>query len=259
MAVFRSVHLSFWTDNKVMDEFTPEDKYFYMYLLTNPQTNICGCYELSWLATKNQTGYNEETILRLLDRFEKVHGVIRFCKETKEVLVLHWHKYNWSKSEATLKGVENVAEHIKCEEFKEYVFSITNNLRNNTPTKGHIGGMVASVSDTVTDINNNSNNNNSNEVDFETIWQQTFNAYPKKTNHASAKAEWMNRLSEVVEPNRKDVATMIWRAMKAYLKDYEQNNPDDSGYRFVPAFNKWLTEELDYWLAEIQRRKESEE
>ena len=40
MAVYRSVHLSFWTDNKVEDDFTPEDKYFYIYLLTNPQTNI---------------------------------------------------------------------------------------------------------------------------------------------------------------------------------------------------------------------------
>ena len=44
MAIYRNLHISFWTDNKVEDDFTPEDKYFYAYLLTNPQTNICGCY-----------------------------------------------------------------------------------------------------------------------------------------------------------------------------------------------------------------------
>ena len=32
MATFRSIHLTFWTDSKVDDDFTPEDKYFYLYL-----------------------------------------------------------------------------------------------------------------------------------------------------------------------------------------------------------------------------------
>ena len=48
MGLYRNLHTSFWTDNKVEDDFTPEDKYFYAYLLTNPQTNICGCYEVSF-------------------------------------------------------------------------------------------------------------------------------------------------------------------------------------------------------------------
>ena len=103
------------------------------------------------------------------------------------------------------------------------------------------------------------NNEFGEETDFEDIWQKTFAAYPKKTNYASARSEWMGRILQVIEPNRKDVATMIWKAMKSYLKDYKEKNTDDDNYRFVPAFNKWLTEELDYWLAEIQRRKESEE
>ena len=121
MAIYRSVHLSFWTDNKVEDDFTPEDKYFYLYLLTNPQTNICGCYEVSYSQMSHQTGYNKDTLERLLDRFEKFHNVIRYCRETKEILVLHWYKYNWSKSKDTLRGVLNVAQNIKCEEFRDYI------------------------------------------------------------------------------------------------------------------------------------------
>lgn len=121
MAIYRSVHLSFWTDNKVEDDFTPEDKYFYLYLLTNPQTNICGCYEVSYSQMSHQTGYNKDTLERLLDRFEKFHNVIRYCRETKEILVLHWYKYNWSRSKDTLRGVLNVAQNIKCEEFRDYI------------------------------------------------------------------------------------------------------------------------------------------
>ena len=33
MAIFRNVHITFWTDPKIVDDFTPEDKYFYIYLL----------------------------------------------------------------------------------------------------------------------------------------------------------------------------------------------------------------------------------
>ena len=32
MARYRNVSTSFWEDNKVVDDFTPEDKYIYLYL-----------------------------------------------------------------------------------------------------------------------------------------------------------------------------------------------------------------------------------
>lgn len=148
MAVYRNVQLSFWTDNKVEDDFTPEDKYFYLYLLTNPQTNICGCYEVSWSQLTNQTGYNKDTVMRLIDRFENVHEMIKFNKDTKEMLILNWYKYNWSKSEKTLVGVENVAKHIKCKDFKSYVYTIIENIRNGVFDMPHICPIQASVSDT---------------------------------------------------------------------------------------------------------------
>ena len=89
MAIYRNIQLSFWTDNKVEDEFTPEDKYFYLYLMTNPQTNICGCYEVSYSQLTNQTGYSKDTIIRLLDRFENEHKVIKYSKTNKEILLLN--------------------------------------------------------------------------------------------------------------------------------------------------------------------------
>ena len=89
MAIYRNLQLSFWTDNKIEDEFTPEDKFFYLYLLTNPQTNLCGCYEVSYSQMTRQTGYNKDTIIRLLERFESLHNVIKFDSKTKEILILH--------------------------------------------------------------------------------------------------------------------------------------------------------------------------
>lgn len=160
MAIYRNVQLNFWTDSKVEDDFTPEDKYFYLYLITNPQTNICGCYQISYAQVTNQTGYNKDTVNRLIERFENVHKVIRFCRETKEILLLNWYRYNWSRSEKTLAGVENVAKHIKTSEFKWYVFYVIDCIRNDspvaledTPVMGHTYPIQASVSvsDSVSD------------------------------------------------------------------------------------------------------------
>ena len=148
MAIYRNLQLSFWTDNKIEDEFTPEDKFFYLYLLTNPQTNLCGCYEVSYSQMTRQTGYNKDTIIRLLERFESLHNVIKFDSKTKEILILNWYKYNWSKSEKVLSGVCNVAKYIKSDSFRKYVFETVESIKNDTLYIGYTYPMDTSVSDT---------------------------------------------------------------------------------------------------------------
>lgn len=148
--IYRKIALTFWTDSKVDDDMTPEDKYFYLYLLTNPHTTLSGCYEISMKQFVRETGYNEDTIERLLKRMEHEHNVIRYSKATKEVLLLNWHKYNWSKSPKLICGVKKDAEHIKNTTFREYVLD--------TISISYSYGIDTSV--TVTDIDNINNNIN---------------------------------------------------------------------------------------------------
>lgn len=160
MAIYRNVRLSFWTDNKVIDEFTPEDKYFYLYLLTNPQTNLCGCYEMSYKSMSEDTGYNKDTCLRLLKRFDEVHNVIKFNESTKEILILNWYKYNWSSSAKTITGVISAAKYIKCEKFRNYVLKVAESVKNGNkePVRYPIDTSVPdtdTVSATETDTNTN--------------------------------------------------------------------------------------------------------
>lgn len=124
MAGYRNLSVSFWTDSKVDDDFTPEDKYFFLYLMTNPHTSICGCYEISMKQMERETGYNTDTVKRLLQRMEEMHEVIRYSEKTKEVLILKWWKYNWSSSEKVKNAIVSVADHIKCEQFKQYVMDM---------------------------------------------------------------------------------------------------------------------------------------
>lgn len=135
MAIYRSVALSFWTDAKVEDDFTPEDKYFYLYLITNPHTSICGCYEISKRALERETGYTWETVNRLLDRMQNFHNVIGYDDSTKEVLIYNWGKYNWGGSSQVKRAVMKSIEHIKNEEFKKYVLNAVENRVFDAPAK----------------------------------------------------------------------------------------------------------------------------
>lgn len=121
MAIYRTVQTTFWTDQKVEEEFTPEDKYFYLYLFTNPHNNLCGCYKLGIRQASKQIGYNSETIERLLERFETVHGVIEYSKETKEICLLNWYKYNWTRSSKYLVVLRKEIEEIEDENFKQFI------------------------------------------------------------------------------------------------------------------------------------------
>ena len=78
MAFYRTIQITFWTDTKIVDDFTPEDKYFYLYLFTNPHTNLCGCYEISKNQMSIELGYTKEVVERLIKRFSEIHKVINY-------------------------------------------------------------------------------------------------------------------------------------------------------------------------------------
>lgn len=126
MAIYRTVSLSFWTDSKVTDDFTPEDKYFYLYLFTNPHTNLAGCYEISIRQMAYETGYSKETVERLIERFKYVHKIIDYSTESKEILLINWHKYNWTSSEKFRKPLLAEINKIKEENYKNYLINVFN-------------------------------------------------------------------------------------------------------------------------------------
>lgn len=133
VAVYRNISMDFWTDSKVVDDFTPEDRYFHIYVLTNPHTNLCGCYEVSLKQIANETGYNTDTVLRLIDRFQNVHRTLEYCKETKEILVLNWFKYNWTVSPKLDVPLLKDIESIKHDKFRNYVGDLYNKRNPQIP------------------------------------------------------------------------------------------------------------------------------
>ena len=94
MGIKRIVDTEFWTDDKVMVEFSPEDRLFMLYLLTNPHTTQLGVYKILPKQMAFELGYSSDTINVLLDRFETKYNMIRYSKETGEIAVKNYLKYS---------------------------------------------------------------------------------------------------------------------------------------------------------------------
>lgn len=124
MALYRNIHLSFWQDTKVTDDFTSEDRYFYLYLLTNPHTNLCGCYEISIKQMANEMGYDAKKVGKLIDRFSFTHNLIRYARSERELLIFHWSKYNWTSSEKFRKPLLQEIQNVKTDDFREYLLKL---------------------------------------------------------------------------------------------------------------------------------------
>ena len=90
MGYKRIVDTDFWLDDKVVDMFSPEDKLFMLYLLTNPHTTQLGIYPLNKRVMAFELGYSLETIGVLIERFESKYQIIRYSTETSEVAVKNY-------------------------------------------------------------------------------------------------------------------------------------------------------------------------
>lgn len=97
MAIYRHVHVEFWKDPKVLEELTPEDKLFFIYLLTNPNTTQIGVYKITKKQIAFELGFSIESVNVLMDRFINNYGFIKYNNDTREICLKNWGKYNLNK------------------------------------------------------------------------------------------------------------------------------------------------------------------
>ena len=136
MSIYRHVHINYWQDAFILD-LTPEEKYFYVYLLTNSKTKQCGIYELPMRIIETETGYNRETIDKLINRFEEYKKIV-YDKSTKEIYLKNWTKHNRITSFKVKKCVEKELSKVKSkdliklflEEALKYGYEVDYNLEN---------------------------------------------------------------------------------------------------------------------------------
>jgi hypothetical protein len=175
MGIKRIVDVSFWTDGKV-DEFTPEDKYFMLYLLTNPFATQLGIYEISIKQAAFQLGYSPEAVRNLIDRFETKYKVILFSKETNEIAVKNFLRHS------IIKGGKPVEDCLNKEIAKvknsDLLSKVFGHLSGYNDLNETVNKIILDYSNN-NDINNEFNNDNENDVSYHDSYDESYDESSK--------------------------------------------------------------------------------
>jgi len=158
MSVKRIVDTKFWNDDKVIDYFSPEDKLFMLYLMTNPHTTQLGIYAINEKIMAFELGYSSDTISVLLERFENKYKLIKYSKATKEIAIKNYLKYSIVKGG---KPVEDLlTREIKQVKDKDLIKFVFENVVNYSD----LNETVKNILNKYNDNHNDNDNDNDNDV-----------------------------------------------------------------------------------------------
>lgn len=115
MARYRMIQTNFWQDKFTLD-LSFEEKYFYLYLLSNSKTKQCGIYEFSPYMASIELGLSEEKIKELINKLISYNKIL-FNEENEEIMLLNWHKYNVSTSRNTQVCINKELLDVKTKDF----------------------------------------------------------------------------------------------------------------------------------------------
>ena len=171
MGVKRIVDTSFWTDGKV-DDFSPEDKYFMLYLLTNPFSTQLGIYEISIKQVAFQLGYSVDAVKVLLDRFETKYKMILFSPSTNEIAIKNFLRHSIIKGGAPVRDC--LIKEMKAVKNKDLISRVFAHIKDSESLNATVKQLIAdyekkngslSYSNEKHNENENENDNdNDNEV-----------------------------------------------------------------------------------------------
>ena len=266
MAVKRIVSTSFWSDSKV-DTFSPEDKYFMLYLLTNPHTTQLGIYEFSMKHAAFEMGYSVETVQALLSRFQDRYKIIRYCQDTGEIAIKNYLKHSIVKGgKPVLDCLKKELSQVKNKELVNFVFLANQNSENST-----VREFILYIQDKYKLNDNVNDNDNDNERIVDDSWYDSqsqeegkskppkrkkatakedydlegFNAfwaaYPKKAGKADALKAWNKLAPDVVLQEQMGKALEVQKQSQQWHKD---------GGQYIPMPATWLNGRR--WEDEVQ-------
>ena len=220
-SIKRIVDTGFWSDEKVMN-FSPEDKYFWLFLLTNEYTTQLGIYYLPIKKAALDLGYSVESVEVLLERFEHKYELIKYSKLTDEVAINNYLLYS------IVKGGKPVYDclikeqsQVKDKRLLEHVYNhLSNKDINNNTVIDYINNLSIYIND----------NDNDNERIVGTNRGHESSKSPKEKpqrNVIPPQPEWVKEYCES-RKNNVDYQKFMdfyeskgWLVGKTKMKDWE--------------------------------------
>lgn len=115
MSKQRYISTSYWDDEWVQ-ALDPSEKLMYLYLMTNPLTNIAGVYKITIRRICFDTGFNEDTVKNILQEFQNARKVFR---EKEYIIIPNWPKHQKFNQRSKIKtGIELILNDLPTEIIK---------------------------------------------------------------------------------------------------------------------------------------------
>ena len=226
MGIKRVVDTSFWTDGKV-DEFSPEDKYFMLYLLTNPFSTQLGIYEISIKQAAFQMGYSVEAVKVLIDRFQSKYGVILFSESTNEIAIKNFLRHSIIKGGAPVRDC--LVKEIKKVKNRALLASVFAHVKQYDGVNETVANIIAEYEEKNGDLNycnekknenaNENENENDNEVSSPVSSNDTSDDTLDKEKHKETIAEIIAYLNEKTGKNYRVSGENVKKLIRGRLAD----------------------------------------
>ena len=248
MGIKRIVDMGFWTDGKV-DEFSPEDKYFMLYLLTSPYSKQLGIYEISIKQAAFQMGYSVDAFNVLLDRFETKYGMIIFSRETNEIAILNYLRHSIVKGGKPVEDcIRKEMALVKNRSLLDAVFSHLHEIISRSPDS--VNDTVKKiVSEFIENKNKNEKENdddNEGENDNERIVDESYHdSYPESSTPTPAQLHGTYNNVILTEKEINDLATEFPTKYEEYinrLSTYMAKHGKEYASHYV-TIKSWLIED----------------
>lgn len=164
MGIKRIVDTAFWTDGK-MDDFSPEDRYFYLYLMTNPFSTQLGIYEISVKQVAFQLGYSMDSVKVLLERFQNKYGLIMYDPETSEIAIKNYLRHSIVKGGAPVRDC--LIREIKKVKNKNLIDKVFEHIKNDTSLNETVRNLLDEYEQIGVNLRYSNETNNDNYIDNE--------------------------------------------------------------------------------------------
>ncbi|GAA0355544.1 hypothetical protein GCM10008932_05720 [Alkalibacterium iburiense] len=261
--VKRIVDTAFWTDMQVVDNYSVEDKYFSLYLMTNDKTTQVGIYPLPKKVMSFETGFTSDVIQVLLDRFSNNYGKIIYSEKTQEITVLQSLQYT------ILKGGKPVSDLLERELTKvrdsSLIFATYEEMNNfwqlsKRPFDKTIKqlfenelsnrGLMSLQNHNENEDKNENKKNNENQNDSNN------DIYNDNENHNDNEDSWATNRRDDIEKEESELIAGYIDYLKIRIPNYEGSiNPDNIIYvyyeQLLGQVNPIVENQLNKWKREM--------
>lgn len=284
MAIYRSIQTAFWQDAKVLEEMTPEDRYFYLYLLTNPAVKQVGIYQLTRKQMAFELGYSMESVNALLERFIHHHDIIRYDYDTREICIVNWGKYNFPRAGTPIENcIRKELREVKQTDFIKIIYDKVENKKikavfdeyfNECPSRipSRDTSRVSSRGEKEKQKEKQKEKEQQhsvteNKADEVRLLKSSFNVISDEDIETilgvlEQKREGISYLREKIEvvQNTENVKSIVGYLIKAILNDYKKFEKKGSSSRnkfknFDETVTKYSSDELEEKIRQSQSKK----